>query len=506
MNIINITPIKDRRNNCAEDILASIAAWLGRDYQLMFSSSLNFNYKNNLATIGEGIVIEQSQKYELLEEYHGINVNIVRGESKKIINIIISELNRNKPVGVAIDSFFCPWDNNYKIEHNLHHCLIVGYNKDFIVTDPFYKKQNVILPIENFNNGCNFYCATYSIKKEINKKDEEYYNDVLKKCLDIYLRNDPFAKMRELANDILTRLDFRTELGVENNIWESHIVQNLGKLATSRNEFDAFLNYVFDKSNFNNYKDLCEKFSNLGLNWGSVQGKVAKMFIKKDIEYATSISNSILEVSNREEEAINRLYEFFTKSVSSNSGIVKSRKNRLINKSSFIDLSNYYNEKIFGTNQFPIDFEDGRFFLVNDFPIKLKMDSQVILFSQNDYNSVSCRSQTIDIERREYLGLTIIGFSTWGNHSAKITLMNDNKIVDFLSFDLSDWYFDAPFGENIFSTYPIAKNDDGNVISNGQTGNIFSKLYSFNDTLQINSLKLPYEPEIHIMGVIIHYG
>jgi hypothetical protein len=41
--ILDIKPLRDQRRNCFEDILATLAPYYSRDYELMFAESWNFS-------------------------------------------------------------------------------------------------------------------------------------------------------------------------------------------------------------------------------------------------------------------------------------------------------------------------------------------------------------------------------------------------------------------------------------------------------------------------------
>ena len=139
---IPIPTIRNRSLDCFEVQIASIALWLSSGYELMFANSWSFIFNN----IQENTLSE-----------------------------IRKQLDKMMPVIIFMDSYWCPWDNNYKSRHSSHACGVVGLggNDEYIIcTDAYYQKKNIDFPLSYFACGIKgFATIEYT---DVTKSDIDY--------------------------------------------------------------------------------------------------------------------------------------------------------------------------------------------------------------------------------------------------------------------------------------------------------------------------------------------
>lgn len=146
--MMDIVLLRDKSRNCYEDCIVSVCKWLDCNYILMFCRSWRSvfipeeSHKGNDVDIRLDLNI--NEKYELLKKYYGLEVNFHNLDSlNNFCDVFNKELEFNRPILLEIDSFWCPWDDNYQHLHTKHATLIVGidYNNKYIFCiDPFYSK------------------------------------------------------------------------------------------------------------------------------------------------------------------------------------------------------------------------------------------------------------------------------------------------------------------------------------------------------------------------------
>jgi hypothetical protein len=511
MNILNIVPNKDKRRDCADDIVATISSWLGRDYELMYAGAMNFSYQeHHSGSIGDRIVVH-SNKLECLSEYHGIKAEVRHISAAETLRIIESELADERPVGLSIDSYYCPWDLNFNKEHFIHHILVVGYKDELIITDPYYLKMNEMLPLDCFFSGCNQYCATYSFSEDIVDNVERTIQ-IIHHYLDNYVESSPFIGMKKLAEAIYHSFDFETELDGRMNVWETPIFINLSKIIDSKKEYSLLMFHMHQKNGLESFEKFGSDIYKIGMMWENIRGTLVKMLFKDEqkykSEYVSKIAKSIVEAADQEEEIVRHLMALLINGTNdlkiSGLQLQDTDQHRMTKRSYSVDLSSYFNEKAFGTTETPVDFCDNKFCIVNEFPERITIHDRFHLqLNKDTYDIVNCRGQMIDIQENDYLGVTVIGFSDWGNHFDELLLNDQYENKHKIIMELSDWWGDPVFGESVVCTLPIAEMVNHTVNVHSHEINLFSKTYYFNDT-KLTNIKLPFAPNMHIFGIIMH--
>ena len=121
--MLYIMPLHDEARNCFDDVIASVAAWSNRDYEVMYSKTWSLLYEpvqTNVAPLGNSIDLVYYNKYTLLEKYHGIKLKFHPKESQDhMFSIIHNELSKNLPIAVLMNAFWCPTCPGYHLKETL---------------------------------------------------------------------------------------------------------------------------------------------------------------------------------------------------------------------------------------------------------------------------------------------------------------------------------------------------------------------------------------------------
>ncbi len=154
---LNIQPIHIEGLNCYEDLIVSLSHWKVGQYAMNFVDSWGFSFDKSKDTgiLGDKIGSGYKSIQTNADEYYNIRLNIHENPVQEELPFIKKELQEGHPVFLSMDTFYCHWQKTYKIRHERHCCMLLGFNEDgsFICIDAQPVRSNVILPYEDLVNG-----------------------------------------------------------------------------------------------------------------------------------------------------------------------------------------------------------------------------------------------------------------------------------------------------------------------------------------------------------------
>lgn len=519
--LLDMKLIKTEEMFCFESSAATIATWLNRNYEMMYSKMLGFNflYINTENTIGTNINCGYSDKdiYEMLEKYHGIRTEFNSYEEKiPISQVIMNELEKHMPVAISLDEVHCPWVKF--IDISKRYILIIGYEDNYFSCYDVHEGTSNIkrLPfsiVDIFFPQDNEYYITYKVISEENKNiTTDSLIEIFKKS--DYVKKNTFEEMMYLADCIENKLDFaHEELSIKNPYFMP-IFLNLTHILRARKLMSYSFDYIYKITNDPIAHKLSVEFMTLGGDWKliwlmlqksyniednlkSKKEKNKSIFIKvadklrklayKEFEYIGNLCNGTLD-NNYE-------YQTFNNNIT----------DKFVDNIYDLDIYKYCNNKAFSStidNKERADFTGhNEFFLmdkliydinflVHGIPIKFKINNQ------ND--NISCIGQTITLLPGKYKRILITGCAEWGSGEGYINVVFNDNYVKKLVLNMQDWYY-------IDDNYNIWI---GNAID--YTGSLckralFSYLYTLDVARVSEKLLLPDNQNIHIFSIQLLY-
>ncbi|MGZ7443506.1 hypothetical protein [Paenibacillus sp. TH7-28] len=169
--MLDIQPIKSTTHptihNCIDDVIFSVALWLGRDCKYMYGNAWKLSFAKQRfpdQPLIECVSIPQTSM-EYLAAYHGINLRFVERDDPAMdktfmLNLLETRLAYGMPILLGFDSYSCPWCKAYKRLHTSHACLAIGLDRScnkIYLMDAYYGRPMESLDFDYFEQACHFY-------------------------------------------------------------------------------------------------------------------------------------------------------------------------------------------------------------------------------------------------------------------------------------------------------------------------------------------------------------
>lgn len=310
---INIKPINYSFSNCFEAILANIAVWDKRNYELMYINEWNFKF--NL--LKEGVANRLGNSLNsfcdirnTLYFYHGIKFTQYEClDFANLIDIINQQL-LSKPITVRMDTFYCPWDKSYRKHHNVNHIFFInGIDNDrrtIFCTDPFYLIQDEKISFEDFAKGYNNQYGIFEFEDDNSKSMDG--GRLIENILISLINNKTFEKIRFFAKELKKIKSLSNELEGFQEAWQAPLYYNIAGIANSRKRIPVLIVFIANNYNCKELISCSDELYSISLKWNSLKDLILKMFILDNIsETKSRIVNNLEDIANREEEIAKKL-------------------------------------------------------------------------------------------------------------------------------------------------------------------------------------------------------
>lgn len=308
---INLKPLYYDGLNCVENSFISITAWLKLNYQLAFMQSWDFGFKTGEAhkndLFSSRITLNPIDYRMLIDKYCAIQFtyNTIT-DPNETLKIITNEFNNGRPVIIFIESFWCPWKDEYQKAHTDHFCLALGINDngDIHCVDCSPLNYGCVLPLNEFLRGGGD-CITFIVSDDIPKamEFEKVIGELVK---DLYKPIDgynTFDSIRNFAFDFKNSFDLMKE--IEGNdlssTWGIPIIQKLRSVSGGRAQYADFLRCFYSKRNIDGLLELCAELEYVSAKWKYVMSIIEKHILSKKPVNVDKISNIVFEIADLEE-------------------------------------------------------------------------------------------------------------------------------------------------------------------------------------------------------------
>jgi hypothetical protein len=527
---IKIEPINFDYMDCVLDNIISVVSWLERDYEFMFSRSWAFELETSgkNSKIGEMIKsgISLLDQLTLLENYHGIKIiRNIYNTVQDLLNSIRCELLKQLPTLVFLDEYWLPWSNKFQTTHYPGHgCLVTGIinNEKIIITDPWYKKQNVCLTLRDFKQSARIESVTFIIKDKINNESLKWKELLIGRCKELVDQtNNTFQKLRTFADIIENNLDIVNETKDCEHIYQIQLVSRTLVISRNRKQYSMFLHYLWEQYKAYELANIHKSMDYISYQWDIVCAMIKKaMFLSSIAEIKDRIANRVRGIANLEEKLANdvismyeigtnyensKLVDLHTPPISS----IYSYKNRI---QKHVELTNYFNNKGFCNDNAELSTADftgvGEFFLVDNSLLNHhtinaeEMSFLIPNFESCIYDNISCSEQIIEVPEGYYTGIAVLGCSTWGSFSTQITICNSKQELIKIPVKFTEWISPPVYEETIaWSGTGIRKKVNNEAWKAGVS--LFAKSYMTNLKEPINKIILPDAPNFRIFALTL---
>lgn len=515
--LLEIDPVKNSKNNCIEDVVATVCKWAEREHQMMFLDLRMFQIEETSEekrSIGKRIKTPYTfYKMELLDRFHGIQVNYFDKETFSL-EMAHESLAANKPMFAFIDTYCLPWHAYYKKVSATHAILINGINHStgqLICTDPFYLMKNQNLSIEEFHEGCSTFCT-------IIIKDHPLYNDTdiltfLRKQLTHYVASGSFEALAIFA-DLIQKIDLMDE-GEDGSLSLLNVPLfiQLRNIHKSKQNYAMALHYISETYNLPYLLSYSQKMNEIGNVWESARGVLMKLYIKKaDVpDVLTHVSTKLKNAISQEQDLVqNMLQQLGHKHQTSEDEDmitvilpIKSKTNRKIP----IDLSGACNNKgVTNSRELFADMTGWNQFLLVRQPL-----SQLINVAEGDYmfslsdnkefDNISATGEEIAVPEINGHFLAVMGCSDNGDVEEEIIITYKSGRKETLRVLFSNWATGPAPHETVVVTGVIGRPRITNFPD--QIAQIYASRYALHVSEPIVSITLPLSPVIHIFALTL---
>jgi amino acid adenylation domain-containing protein/FkbM family methyltransferase len=249
--LFDIEPLRNLERNCLDDVIASIAKWLGRNHELMYNDAWNFTFFPEVSgqsdDISARLQVKDRLDKEALERFHGLkSIEHVHDSPLEALSLIQQTLEAGAPVVLGINSYWVPWDDGYQQRERRHSCIVVGMNphtQDLYCTDPYFKQKGTLLPRADFLKGYLF-CETFSIVADECNDLLTIVDTILERLRHEISGNRPFIQMRDLANALLTSFQALQKADTSIDSLEVPLFVQLTNVADSRTKSSQMFTYL----------------------------------------------------------------------------------------------------------------------------------------------------------------------------------------------------------------------------------------------------------------------
>lgn len=307
----------ENSRHCLEDILDTVAYWWGRESILMFEHSMGFIYEQQESGLLGKAINSGWTDTDLgaFEHYHGIYLEKTESSRQgQIWAVIECEINKNNPVALYIDSYYCPWTPTYKKYHNLHCCIVIGAENGvkLYCIDPYVSRKVETILWNDFVEGSKGY-----MKFRLGDCLDDLINpeQIIQGGLDHMMGRlritNTFDAIRSFAGVVEKKLDItlETEGYSMDDMRHVHLFIRLIHVSNGRYNYAKLLKYLAERFDKVQFLTVFENLLHVGDDWRKVVGLLSKAAFRpslmKKVRYI--VLEKLLEIADQEERLANEL-------------------------------------------------------------------------------------------------------------------------------------------------------------------------------------------------------
>jgi|GEM_PF-5306770 len=515
LSLLDIEPIKINALDCYELLVANVAIWAGRRYEMYFSTEWNLDY--DLENV-DGLIGTRlhggTVSNEHLEKYHGIKITTSATAS---LTHLRDALYNEHPLGACVDARFIPWDEHFgDAEYEGEHCfLITGLNEaqgKLYCVDPYYNKNQLEFHIVSFMSACKeMYSFQFADSVDCKPDLNDFFHDVLQ----LHANQKTISSIKNLIRDFtnMNSEDIKNEFYgfIDQDFHHAPLFASMNTISRNRKKFSTSLAYIslFMDQNKTNLTGLIKKFESMGSMW-MIATKLAYKCYSNNEHFEGNkqlLINKLLEVADLEEEAVAAMKHYLQVGVLNVHihSAAASQPLETIGNIIHLDLFKYFNNH--GIGNWDDNTADltgtGYYFLSDTFPDtpiigsgKLTFISPKTSIQIND--NISCLGQTLEIPYHYAKCISLLGCSEYGSFSERVVIHYENNESIELILEFSEWNCQIPqFNDQIFWHSKIANRLLGPI---DEAHFLFTNFLKVRSRRRIAAIQLPVCPNLHIFA------
>ncbi len=503
--LMDIIPMHFDGLDCYEDALLSYLAYLQKPFQLCFQHTHKYSYRrfDQSSTIGSAIDAHSQEVLESAGQLLGTRFVFREYDNwHSLMTVIEEELRQFRPVILYLDALNCPWHSLYGRRTMAHYVMAVGMDACRLhMIDP--PLSNVAQSMEKtaLENCRIFQIATLSADSRHLNLGELLADSV--RNLSLYQHTaDIEALIRDLAE-----MDFQLEMSdFQEMPIHSALFRNTSFIAHGLKLHIQYWQYLSEQTGTDTGA-IQQVLRVLSDKWYIVNAIFTKAFYSRWNEEKKQKISGLLQDILCIEERLRTCAEHFQSSYSCGCYLSREELNAFQGPAVPIDLKPFFNNKGFHVSPyFHADLTGTGDALFLEFPPDKDerwpahhIPADLSSCSSEQLDNITCQGQIIPVKGRGEK-LLLVGLSEFGVYPDKISVVADGREWECV-FCFSDWTFDPDAAERLIWEGKIYSDVNGELAYKGYNGRLFEKILCLPGCGEIQSVKLPVNPLIHIFAM-----
>lgn len=548
--------------DCVEIEYATVAKYLGRNYELMFIDAWGFEVAEQMKvrlarfseeekkelmkrykdTIGNRLSVGDIEIEKYLQQYHGIKVNkSTTKELTHVIHIIKEQIDKGMPVAMWFDQHYMPWTKEIRKEGPLRYAgrmMIHGYDDEkklFYCLDIHGRMEGQVMPFAVFEEFLNaqeeFTYDTFELtEKRTVPTIEEFFAHVIAKIQGEQVGHpNMFQHMQWFADYVESSLNMENEIAVSqgrrtmpNTPTHIMFIRNFVRIARMRNMFALAIEYMGKIHEDKRLFEISNQFRLFSANWHQIVAILTKAFFRSSYDgLGNKLKDFILDFSMQEQEMLKHLREFIIQDTSVTRGIPNMVANinaseKLIQLSELekeyehtvVELKTYFNNTAFAVDR--AHTQDGDFDGIGDCFV---LEEQVplhdlegggipfeVFLGTGKPDNMICQGQQIQLEHdATYDYLNLAGACDSGPFFGRVEVTYEDGMKENIVYGFGEWRFKmCEFKESVL--YECDRFYNGNIHPE-ERGYMFYKTLPLCSEKKIVSIQFPQCMNMHIFAM-----
>ncbi|MNT12530.1 hypothetical protein D3C72_1474610 [compost metagenome] len=268
------------------------------------------------------------------------------------------------------------------------------------------------------------------------------------------------------------------------------------------------------------FDKLEEELKVLSFQWSSVRGFLMKMAMVDEASMHAYLKENtvkkLTDIANKELEVMERILTLYRiqpdqadlLEAEKYSAAAVEQQEDAIAVNHHVDLSRYFNNRGFGSEDRPAEFDSSGYYLpspgsplgttllLDDMSFNMNLAGE-----HNEYDNIACYGQEVELDGEKGHFLTILGCSEMGSFLDQLTVKYEDGSKDTLNFGFSDWWnFHAVTNERVAWSGPPAHKEQGLI---NHKVHLYAAKLRLQSARPVQSLVLPMMPNIHIFAISV---
>ena len=484
--MINLKPITVEGVDCRVNSYLSLLQYYFGEYQYAFLDTWFFSYDpSEQFSFGEAINIPMRIYRENIQHYYSAETEkIFIKPWRNFKTTALRSLEKDIPIIVCGDTYYCNWYENFKKSHSEHTFMITGFDDGvWNVVDTVPPRTDLQVLDIDLQQG-----ILDAETMKFSKRNESItLKQFLKHTLERKKNQYEQEKLEQFVKDF-DEINLEDEIICDKYVWSVPILKNVRRIYYSRKQFLDYVDYIKEEKNNSLVSFLNKEFTPIVIEWAVVMNVLYKMHISRKFDQKDKIRKNLHDIAQKEKKFINKIEQV----ISCPEVLMDYNEER--NNTKVIQLFLEYND-------YSHFFETKDFIRKTDlFEGQIIINGKKIKFSETKNgkcNCMCCKGQKIELPKNTEK-FHLIGYGIWGNQMANYQIITGEEKIEG-ELRISDWSVKPQFGESILWQGEFVQN----ATKLSYSGRIFDIVVSLPKREIKSQLKLPDCKEIVLFAIAI---